>query len=206
MAGAPYDTLEEVIGLRGSPRHGSLKEFGVSYRELPVSICHFFFLFNFALTSNDNVRDTEVAATWKHALATIATSKVSYWRDVSFVTKSPVISIYYLISVQFWCCSLWYFSTVAWRWRAWLACTGDGYKARNAMCTYPTFMWLFLAEDLNCCWNWTCHHHNQGKWPVLDQRSCCKTNAAFIVCIWMYISVYLLDGCSNLKMWPSGDL
>ncbi len=36
MAGAPYDTLEEVIGLRGSPNHGSLKEFGVSYRELPV--------------------------------------------------------------------------------------------------------------------------------------------------------------------------
>ena len=36
MAGAPYDTLEEVIGLRGSPKHGSLKEFGVSYRELPI--------------------------------------------------------------------------------------------------------------------------------------------------------------------------
>jgi hypothetical protein len=36
VAGAPYDTLEEVIGLRGSPNHGSLKEFGVSYRELPV--------------------------------------------------------------------------------------------------------------------------------------------------------------------------
>ncbi|CAK9859272.1 unnamed protein product [Sphagnum jensenii] len=36
VAGAPYDTLEEVIGLRGSPNHGSLKEFGVSYRELPL--------------------------------------------------------------------------------------------------------------------------------------------------------------------------
>ncbi|XP_024396260.1 uncharacterized protein [Physcomitrium patens] len=38
VAGAPYDTLEEVIGLRGSPRHGSLKEFGVSYRELPLHV------------------------------------------------------------------------------------------------------------------------------------------------------------------------
>lgn len=31
----PYDTLEEVIGLRGSPGHGSLAEWGVSYAELP---------------------------------------------------------------------------------------------------------------------------------------------------------------------------
>ena len=34
VAGKPYDTLEEVIGLRGTPGHGSLKEWGVSYREL----------------------------------------------------------------------------------------------------------------------------------------------------------------------------
>lgn len=31
----PYDTLEEVIGLRGTPGHGSLAEWGVSYAELP---------------------------------------------------------------------------------------------------------------------------------------------------------------------------
>eukprot|EP00897_Mesotaenium_endlicherianum_P004771 jgi/Mesen1/4321/ME000022S03614 len=37
VAGAPYDTLEEVIGLRGTPGHGSLKEFGVSYRVLPLA-------------------------------------------------------------------------------------------------------------------------------------------------------------------------
>ncbi|EFJ26755.1 hypothetical protein SELMODRAFT_412499 [Selaginella moellendorffii] len=37
VAGAPYDTLEEVIGLRGSKGHGSLKEFGISYREVPVT-------------------------------------------------------------------------------------------------------------------------------------------------------------------------
>ena len=36
IAGAPYDTLEEVIGTRGSGR-GSLKEFGVCYRELPLT-------------------------------------------------------------------------------------------------------------------------------------------------------------------------
>ena len=33
----PYDTLEEVIGLRGTPGHGSLKEWGVAYRELPLA-------------------------------------------------------------------------------------------------------------------------------------------------------------------------
>jgi cystathionine beta-lyase family protein involved in aluminum resistance len=35
IAGAPYDTLEEVIGIRGQ-NQGSLKEFGVTYRELPL--------------------------------------------------------------------------------------------------------------------------------------------------------------------------
>ncbi|MGV0028949.1 methionine gamma-lyase family protein [Phormidesmis priestleyi] len=36
VAGAPYDTLEEVIGLRGSGQ-GSLKEFGISYRQLELT-------------------------------------------------------------------------------------------------------------------------------------------------------------------------
>lgn len=36
VAGPPYDTLEEVIGLR-SPGQGSLAEFGISYRELPLN-------------------------------------------------------------------------------------------------------------------------------------------------------------------------
>lgn len=35
IAGPPYDTLEEVIGTRGSGQ-GSLKEFGIQYRELPL--------------------------------------------------------------------------------------------------------------------------------------------------------------------------
>jgi len=36
VAGKPYDTLEEVIGLRKSAS-GSLKDFGVQYRELPLT-------------------------------------------------------------------------------------------------------------------------------------------------------------------------
>ncbi|MEM9535668.1 MAG: methionine gamma-lyase family protein, partial [Cyanobacteria bacterium P01_E01_bin.45] len=36
VAGAPYDTLEEVIGLRGNGQ-GSLKEFGVMYRQLSLT-------------------------------------------------------------------------------------------------------------------------------------------------------------------------
>ncbi|KAL9668602.1 hypothetical protein QQ045_006139 [Rhodiola kirilowii] len=37
VAGAPYDTLEEVIGIRDSHMLGSLKDFGVTYRELPLT-------------------------------------------------------------------------------------------------------------------------------------------------------------------------
>ena len=36
VAGAPYDTLEEVIGLRGSGR-GSLKDFQIDYRQLDLT-------------------------------------------------------------------------------------------------------------------------------------------------------------------------
>ncbi|MEM8810822.1 MAG: aminotransferase class I/II-fold pyridoxal phosphate-dependent enzyme, partial [Cyanobacteria bacterium P01_G01_bin.38] len=36
VAGTPYDTLEEVIGLRGQGQ-GSLREFGVNYRELAMT-------------------------------------------------------------------------------------------------------------------------------------------------------------------------
>ncbi|MBE9063686.1 methionine gamma-lyase family protein [cf. Phormidesmis sp. LEGE 11477] len=36
IAGAPYDTLEEVIGTRGSGQ-GSLKEFGICYQELSLT-------------------------------------------------------------------------------------------------------------------------------------------------------------------------
>lgn len=35
ITGKPYDTLEEVIGLRGG-RHGSLMDYGISYEEVPL--------------------------------------------------------------------------------------------------------------------------------------------------------------------------
>lgn len=35
LTGAPYDTLEEVIGIRGEG-NGSLRDFGVEYREIPL--------------------------------------------------------------------------------------------------------------------------------------------------------------------------
>nr|XP_043620619.1 uncharacterized protein YnbB-like isoform X2 [Erigeron canadensis] len=37
VAGAPYDTLEEVIGIRDGNGLGSLKDFGISYREVALA-------------------------------------------------------------------------------------------------------------------------------------------------------------------------
>jgi len=37
VTGSPYDTLLEVIGLRGKPGMGSLMEFGVNYREMALT-------------------------------------------------------------------------------------------------------------------------------------------------------------------------
>ncbi|XP_031266777.1 uncharacterized protein LOC116125180 isoform X3 [Pistacia vera] len=37
VAGAPYDTLEEVIGKRDSSGMGSIKDFGIEYREVPLA-------------------------------------------------------------------------------------------------------------------------------------------------------------------------
>ncbi len=36
VIGAPYDTLEEVIGIRGDEDSGSLKDFGVSYKQVDL--------------------------------------------------------------------------------------------------------------------------------------------------------------------------
>lgn len=36
LTGKPYDTLEEVIGIAGEPGNGSLKDFGIHYKELPL--------------------------------------------------------------------------------------------------------------------------------------------------------------------------
>lgn len=37
ITGSPYDTLEEVIGIRGEKGNGSLKDFGVSYDVVPLT-------------------------------------------------------------------------------------------------------------------------------------------------------------------------
>ena len=36
VTGKPYDTLEEVIGISGKAGNGSLKDFGIQYKELPL--------------------------------------------------------------------------------------------------------------------------------------------------------------------------
>jgi len=36
VTGKPYDTLDEVIGIRGKPGSGSLKDFGISYRQVDL--------------------------------------------------------------------------------------------------------------------------------------------------------------------------
>lgn len=37
ITGKPYDTLEEVIGIEGEAGNGSLKDFGVKYKEIPLT-------------------------------------------------------------------------------------------------------------------------------------------------------------------------
>lgn len=37
VAGKPYDTLEEVIGISGTPGNGSLMDYGVEYGEVPLT-------------------------------------------------------------------------------------------------------------------------------------------------------------------------
>ncbi|MDE5079098.1 MAG: methionine gamma-lyase family protein [Trichodesmium sp. St16_bin4-tuft] len=68
VVGPPYDTLEEVIGLRGEGQ-GSLKEFGISYRELPLTE-----------TGTINWQGLESAVTEKTRLALIQRSCGYSWR------------------------------------------------------------------------------------------------------------------------------
>ncbi|NES05387.1 MAG: methionine gamma-lyase family protein [Okeania sp. SIO2F4] len=68
VVGSPYDTLEEVIGLREEGQ-GSLKEFGVGYRELPLRS-----------TGTINWRGLESAITEKTRLALIQRSCGYSWR------------------------------------------------------------------------------------------------------------------------------
>ncbi|MDE5080986.1 MAG: methionine gamma-lyase family protein [Trichodesmium sp. St18_bin1] len=68
VAGPPYDTLEEVIGLREEGQ-GSLKEFGISYRELPLTE-----------TGTINWQGLKSAVTEKTRLALIQRSCGYSWR------------------------------------------------------------------------------------------------------------------------------
>lgn len=36
ITGNPYDTLEEIVGIRGS-ENGNLKEFGIGYQTVPLT-------------------------------------------------------------------------------------------------------------------------------------------------------------------------
>ncbi|MGD1804076.1 aminotransferase class I/II-fold pyridoxal phosphate-dependent enzyme [Dapis sp. BLCC M126] len=74
VVGSPYDTLEEVIGLREEGQ-GSLKEFGVSYRELPLTE-----------TGTINWQGLESAITEKTRLALIQRSCGYSWRPSLSIT------------------------------------------------------------------------------------------------------------------------
>ncbi|AFZ36544.1 aluminum resistance family protein [Stanieria cyanosphaera PCC 7437] len=68
VAGAPYDTLEEVIGLRGN-HHGSLAEFNIEYRQL-----------NLTLDGNIDWKNLETAIKERTRLVLIQRSCGYSWR------------------------------------------------------------------------------------------------------------------------------
>ncbi len=71
VVGAPYDTMEEVIGIRGEEDAGSLKDFGVSYRQVEL-------LEN---GKPDFARIKKLFAEEKIKLALIQRSRGYAWRD-----------------------------------------------------------------------------------------------------------------------------
>jgi cystathionine beta-lyase family protein involved in aluminum resistance len=75
IAGTPYDTLEEVIGLRGQGQ-GSLAEFGISYRELALTP---------AATIDWNALATAISA--KTKLVLIQRSCGYSWRSTLTITE-----------------------------------------------------------------------------------------------------------------------
>ena len=82
VVGSPYDTLEEVIGLREEGQ-GSLKEFGVSYRELPLTE-----------TGTINWRGLESGITEKTRLALIQRSCGYSWRpSLSIADIEQIVKI-----------------------------------------------------------------------------------------------------------------
>lgn len=82
VVGSPYDTLEEVIGLREEGQ-GSLKDFGVSYRELPLTE-----------TVGIDWRGLESAITEKTRLALIQRSCGYSWRaSLSIADIEKIVKI-----------------------------------------------------------------------------------------------------------------
>jgi cystathionine beta-lyase family protein involved in aluminum resistance len=82
VAGAPYDTLEEVIGLRGN-HHGSLAEFNIEYRQL-----------NLTLDGNIDWQNLETAVKDKTRLVLIQRSCGYSWRkSLSIADIEKIIAI-----------------------------------------------------------------------------------------------------------------
>ena len=71
VVGAPYDTLEEVIGIRGKEDSGSLKDFNINYSQID-------------LTEDEKVDYNKIMSTFKERtikLALIQRSRGYAWRD-----------------------------------------------------------------------------------------------------------------------------
>ncbi|BAU65251.1 Aluminium resistance family protein [Stanieria sp. NIES-3757] len=82
VAGAPYDTLDEVIGLRGN-HHGSLAEFNIEYRQL-----------NLTLDGNIDWQNLETAVTDQTRLVLIQRSCGYSWRkSLSIADIERIIAI-----------------------------------------------------------------------------------------------------------------
>jgi cystathionine beta-lyase family protein involved in aluminum resistance len=79
VAGAPYDTLEEVIGLRGKGQ-GSLSELGITYRELPLSPTGTIDWDNLAIAVTDKTRLVHIQRScgysWRPSLAIAEIEKI----------------------------------------------------------------------------------------------------------------------------------
>ncbi len=79
VAGAPYDTLEEVIGLRGD-RCGSLAEFNIGYRELPLNNGKYIDWDALSTTVNNNTRlvliQRSCGYSWRESLSTSEIAKI----------------------------------------------------------------------------------------------------------------------------------
>ena len=70
VTGKPYDTLEEAIGISGERGNGSLKDYGISYKEIPLTDCGL----------ADMRAITDVIASEKPKAALIQRSKGYGWR------------------------------------------------------------------------------------------------------------------------------